>query len=78
MVSAASRERGARAEPHVDFARDVMPIFQESCLGCHGPEQQMAGMRLDRRSSMAGNRVRRGSSATSRLYLRVSSSGFGQ
>jgi mono/diheme cytochrome c family protein len=59
-----------RAQNRVDFARDVMPIFQESCVACHGPEHQMAGRRLDRRAAVAGNRVRPGSSATSRLYLR--------
>jgi hypothetical protein len=31
----------------VDFARDIQPIFAESCYGCHGPKVQMAGLRLD-------------------------------
>ena len=35
----------------VDFRRDIQPLFQEQCIGCHGPSQQMGGMRLDRRSS---------------------------
>ena len=68
----------ARAQNRVDFARDVLPIFQESCVGCHGPEQQMAGLRLDRRAAVSGNRIRPGSSSTSRVYLRISSSDFGQ
>jgi len=68
----------ARAQNRVDFARDVQPIFQESCVGCHGPEQQMAGLRLDRRAAVSGNRIRPGSSSTSRVYLRISSSDFGQ
>jgi mono/diheme cytochrome c family protein len=67
-----------RAQNRVDFARDVMPIFEESCVGCHGPEQQMAGLRLDRRAAISGTRIRPGSSATSRVYLRISSSDFGQ
>ena len=66
------------AQNRVDFARDVMPIFQESCVGCHGPEQQMAGLRLDRRAAISGTRIRPGSSATSRVYLRISGSDFGQ
>ncbi len=33
----------------VDFARDVQPIFRQSCVPCHGPTQQISGMRLDRR-----------------------------
>jgi ankyrin repeat protein/mono/diheme cytochrome c family protein len=68
----------ARAQNRIDFAREVLPIFQESCVGCHGPEQQMAGLRLDRRSAVSGTRIRPGSSATSRVYLRISSSDFGQ
>ena len=34
------------AQP-VDFAREVRPIFERSCLGCHGPEKQKSGFRLD-------------------------------
>jgi len=33
----------------VDFARDVKPIFQASCLRCHGPERPKSGFRLDTR-----------------------------
>ena len=35
--------------PLLDFQRDVMPIFETSCIGCHGPEKQRAGFRADRR-----------------------------
>ena len=38
----------------------------------------MAGLRLDRRAAVSGNRIRPGSSSTSRVYLRISSSDFGQ
>jgi mono/diheme cytochrome c family protein len=31
----------------VDFAKDVRPIFAESCYGCHGPKRQEAGLRFD-------------------------------
>ena len=41
----------AQAPGKVDFRRDIQPLFQEKCIGCHGPSQQSAGMRLDRRSS---------------------------
>jgi hypothetical protein len=30
-----------------DFAKDVQPIFEKSCYSCHGPKQQMGGLRLD-------------------------------
>ena len=32
-----------------DFSRDVRPILERSCFGCHGPEKQKSGYRLDRR-----------------------------
>ena len=33
----------------VDFERDVLPIFEESCFSCHGPEKQKGELRLDAR-----------------------------
>ena len=36
--------------PRVDFGRDVQPILSDRCYGCHGPDQQMNGFRLDRRA----------------------------
>src|SRR5262245_37639174 len=39
----------------VDFTRDIQPIFQARCVGCHGPEKQRSGLRLDRReAALAG------------------------
>src|SRR5262249_11583252 len=59
----------------VDFARDVQPLFKEHCVGCHGPSQQMQGLRLDRRRdamNIGGRRgILPGDSAESPLYLRV-------
>jgi mono/diheme cytochrome c family protein len=34
-------------QPLVDFARDVYPVLQRSCIECHGPEKQKGGLRLD-------------------------------
>jgi mono/diheme cytochrome c family protein len=31
----------------IDFVRDVKPIFDGKCLGCHGPRKQESGLRLD-------------------------------
>ena len=39
-----------QATTRVDFGREVQPILRERCYGCHGPEQQMNGFRLDRRA----------------------------
>lgn len=33
----------------VDFARDILPILNESCVQCHGPDKQKSGFRLDSR-----------------------------
>ncbi|MYC83631.1 MAG: DUF1553 domain-containing protein [Acidobacteria bacterium] len=41
---------GMAADPTVDFAREIQPIFQERCLACHGSQAQSHGFRLDRRS----------------------------
>ena len=30
-----------------DFVRDVRPILERSCFGCHGPDKQKSGYRLD-------------------------------
>ena len=42
----------AQTPGKIDFQRDIQPIFQAHCIGCHGPSQQMDGLRLDRRSSV--------------------------
>jgi mono/diheme cytochrome c family protein len=35
----------------VDFVKDIQPIFQESCLKCHGPEKQKGDLRLDSKAA---------------------------
>ena len=72
----------AQQPAKVDFARDVLPIFQQSCFGCHGPTQQMNGLRLDRRrdalrGSSVGPVLGPGNSAGSRLYHRLIGNRFG-
>ncbi len=64
----------------VDFGRDVLPIFRQNCFGCHGPAQQMNGLRLDRRSSVFKAGLRRvvpGSSENSFLYHRLIGTEYG-
>ena len=61
----------------VDFQRDVMPIFEASCIGCHGPRKQRAGFRVDQREGFfaaedGGAIVVAGHSAKSRLMAIVS------
>jgi len=72
---------GQQPPATVDFVRDVQPILRESCIGCHGPTQQMNGFRLDRRSdAMRGGTlavIGPGNSAGSRLYQRLIGNQFG-
>ena len=35
----------------IDFAQDVRPIFVKHCYGCHGPDKQTSGYRLDRKAA---------------------------
>src|SRR5262245_57711738 len=73
----------AAAQPGgtVDFRRDVQPILRERCVGCHGPDQQMNGLRLDRRAdAMRGGSqsdIGPGNAEGSRLYQRLVGTRFG-
>ena len=35
----------------VDFGRDVLPIFKQNCISCHGAVVHQNGFRLDQRSA---------------------------
>jgi ankyrin repeat protein len=62
----------AQGPSKVDFGRDVLPIFRQNCTGCHGPSQQMSGLRLDRKSSVLSfRRVVPGGIENSLLYKRL-------
>src|SRR5499426_1761704 len=62
----------AQSPAKVDFGRDVLPIFRQNCIGCHGPTQQMNGLRLDRKSSVLSfRRVVPGGIQNSFLYKRL-------
>ena len=47
MAAALSLASADVADGKVDFARDVRPILEKSCFGCHGPDKQKSGYRLD-------------------------------
>jgi ankyrin repeat protein len=68
-------EQASAVQAPIDFARDVQPIFQQSCYSCHGPTQQMNGLRLDRRADAlrGGTQVviTSGGSSTSKLFHRL-------
>jgi ankyrin repeat protein len=64
----------------VDFGKDVLPVLRQNCVGCHGPSQQNAGLRLDRRSSVfkvGARRIVPGSAENSFIYHRLTSSTYG-
>ncbi len=57
IVSAAD-ELPPAVKHAVDFVRDVRPIFEKSCFGCHGPTKQKSGFRLDmRKAAMNGGEL---------------------
>src|SRR5437660_12428875 len=74
----------AEAPAKVDFGRDIQPLLREHCVECHGPSQQMRGLRLDRRRDALPNRVGAngtrivpGDSARSVLFRRLTGTKFG-
>jgi mono/diheme cytochrome c family protein len=61
----------------VDFTRDIEPLLRSRCYVCHGPKQQMSGLRLDQkeaalRGGKSGPDIKPGHSADSRLIRLVS------
>jgi ankyrin repeat protein len=76
-LSACARSFG-QTPATVDFGRDILPLLREHCVECHGPSQQMRGLRLDRRRDALPNRVGAngarivpGNSAQSILFQRL-------
>ena len=68
----------AQTPAKIDFARDVQPILRQNCIGCHGPTQQISGLRLDRKSAALSRKaVVPGSSVNSFLFHRVSGTAYG-
>jgi ankyrin repeat protein len=80
-IATSAQKLSAQAPAKVDFGRDVQPLFQTYCIGCHGPSQQMNGLRLDRRrDAMRGGTIAvigPGNSAGSRLYLKLIGNQYG-
>lgn len=58
------------------FVEYVLPILQSSCVDCHGPDKQKAGLRLDNiaavlKGSKEGAVVKAGNPNESSLYQRI-------
>ena len=61
----------------VTYAKDIRPLFEASCFGCHGEERHRGGLRLDSLEAvMKGNDdgavVKPGKSKESQLLIAVS------
>ena len=49
----ASGKSAAVSPPAAEFFETrVRPVLAENCYSCHGPAQQMAGLRLDSRAAL--------------------------
>ncbi len=60
----------------VTYAKDIRPLFEASCLRCHGPEKPKGRLRLDSREGVLkggedGKVVVPGQSAKSKLVIAV-------
>jgi mono/diheme cytochrome c family protein len=72
-----------RAAEKVDYLTDIQPLFARHCVGCHGPNRQKAGLRLDsgalvRKGDVNGAVVVPGKPDDSRLLDAVSGTGDGE
>jgi len=70
----------AVSSQHIDFQKDIQPIFAQNCYGCHGPTAQLSGFRLDlKQAAMAGGNLGKdilpGKALESPLYGRVAGLG---
>src|SRR5580704_12335364 len=60
----------------VDFEKQIQPLLSQRCYGCHGPDVQQSGLRLDKRQNAMrggdyGPVIIPGKSAESKLIRRV-------
>jgi mono/diheme cytochrome c family protein len=60
----------AQPTPRIDFVRQIQPILQQRCVGCHGPKLQSANLRLDLHDS-AKRVILPGHAKTSRIMAMV-------
>ena len=54
----------------VDFERDIQPILQANCVGCHGSKKQESDLRFDNKQSVM-RVIQPGKSEQSRLVQRI-------
>ncbi len=76
IVAPALSGTALAATGNLDFATDIFPILEQSCIGCHGPDQQLRGLRLDSRTFVVGDAapdslLAPGDPERSELYRRI-------
>ncbi len=74
--SPVGKKAASEKQNAIDFVRDVQPIFKQTCLSCHGAEEQEGGLRLDLKQLAleggdAGAAIVPGKPAESRLLALV-------
>lgn len=67
---------GSPPDKVVHFAESICPILVKNCVGCHGPDKQKGGLRLDRRDlalrgGQSGKVIEPGKSGESLLIKRL-------
>src|SRR5436309_14543550 len=68
------------APAQVSFQRDIQPIFEKYCVGCHGEGVQSNGVLLDSEQPAfaggpSGSPIKPGNAAVSALFKRVAEMG---
>jgi mono/diheme cytochrome c family protein len=77
---AVSQTGNPQAPGAVDPVREILPIFEQACYACHGPKQQMGGLRLDSKAAalaggQSGKVILPGDSANSLIVKRLTGAG---
>lgn len=62
-----------RAEPPVNYSRDIKPLLSSRCYTCHGPDagKRKAKLRLDVREQALTKAIKPGKSSDSELFARI-------
>jgi len=79
-IAAVSFNRGvtpANAQTAVSFSKDIQPILEQNCLGCHGPSMQSSRLDLSTsegalRGGARGSAIVPGKAEDSRIYRMIS------
>ena len=80
LLASASAALAAPPDAGAAFEKKVRPVLVEKCLGCHGPEKQKGGLRLDSRAAVLaggdrGPAVEPGKPETSLIVLALAHDG---